>query len=50
LAETTIKAAGAEPALLLNRVQSEMRNFHGVFSLGDFFNLGGDAVLNLFIF
>ena len=28
----------------LNRVQSEMRNFHGVFGLGDFTNLGGHAV------
>jgi len=28
----------------LNRVQREMRNFHYVFGLGDFINLGGDAV------
>ena len=31
-------------ARLLNRVQREMRNFHGVFGLGDLTNLGGDAV------
>jgi hypothetical protein len=28
----------------LNRVRREMRNFHGVFGLGDFTNFGEDAV------
>ena len=34
--------------IILNRVLREMRNFHGVFGLGEFPGIGGDAVYNLY--
>jgi hypothetical protein len=34
---------GIEKSGILNRVWSEMRNFHFVFGVGDFLDLSGDA-------